>query len=76
VLQVLLSQVHRLRALILLSKSLDLGPRAVNLALDIGIFTCAYAFAVGGTRIEAYDGVNLGEDIGHQSFLPGGFVEK
>lgn len=38
VLQVLLSQVHRLRALILLSQFLDLGPRAVNLALSIGIF--------------------------------------
>ena len=38
VLQVLLSQAHRLRALILLSKFLDLGPWAVNLALTIGIF--------------------------------------
>ena len=38
VLQVLLSQVHRLRALILLSKFLDLGPWAVSLALSIGIF--------------------------------------
>ncbi|GAO50281.1 hypothetical protein G7K_4411-t1 [Saitoella complicata NRRL Y-17804] len=38
VLQVLLSQVHRLRALILLSKFLDLGPWAVNQALSIGIF--------------------------------------
>lgn len=38
VLQVLLSQVHRLRALVLLSKFLDLGPWAVNLALTIGIF--------------------------------------
>ena len=38
VLQVLLSQVHRLRALILLSRFLDLGPWAVNLALTIGIF--------------------------------------
>lgn len=38
VLQVLLSQVHRLRALVLLSKFLDLGPWAVNLALSIGIF--------------------------------------
>lgn len=37
-LQVLLSQLHRLRALILLSKYLDLGPRAVHLALSIGIF--------------------------------------
>ncbi|KAG9616610.1 hypothetical protein KCU64_g23236, partial [Aureobasidium melanogenum] len=31
-------QVHRLRALILLGKFLDLGPWAVNLALSIGIF--------------------------------------
>ena len=38
VLQVLLSQTHRLRALILLCKFLDLGPWAVNLALSIGIF--------------------------------------
>jgi regulatory associated protein of mTOR len=37
-LQVLLSQVHRVRALILLSKFLDLGPWAVHLALSIGIF--------------------------------------
>ncbi|CAJ0651147.1 10538_t:CDS:2 [Entrophospora sp. SA101] len=38
VLQVLLSQAHRSRALGLLSKYLDLGPKAVNLALSIGIF--------------------------------------
>ncbi len=38
VLQVLLSQAHRLRALILLSKFVDLGPWAVHLALSIGIF--------------------------------------
>jgi regulatory associated protein of mTOR len=38
VLQVLLSQVHRLRALKQLSFFLDLGPWAVNLALKIGIF--------------------------------------
>lgn len=38
VLQVLLSQSHRLRALVLLSKFLDLGSWAVNLALSIGIF--------------------------------------
>ncbi|KAI7823862.1 raptor N-terminal caspase like domain-containing protein [Gamsiella multidivaricata] len=37
VLQVLLSQVHRLRALLLLSKFLDLGPWAVNHALAVGI---------------------------------------
>lgn len=38
VLQVLLSQPHRLRALILLSQFLDLGPWAVHLVLSIGIF--------------------------------------
>eukprot|EP00092_Neocalanus_flemingeri_P035149 GFUD01038251.1.p1 GENE.GFUD01038251.1~~GFUD01038251.1.p1 ORF type:complete len:1354 (-),score=488.66 GFUD01038251.1:404-4465(-) len=38
VLQVLLSQAHRLRALDLLGKFLDLGPWAVNLALSVGIF--------------------------------------
>jgi regulatory associated protein of mTOR len=38
VLQVLLSQFHRLRALLLLTRFLDLGPWAVNLALSIGIF--------------------------------------
>lgn len=38
VLQVLLSQTHRLRALVLLSKFLDMGPWAVNLSLTIGIF--------------------------------------
>ncbi|GMM28178.1 ubiquitin-binding TORC1 subunit [Martiniozyma asiatica (nom. inval.)] len=40
VLQVLLSQAHRLRALQLLSKFLDLGPWAVYLALSIGM--CPY----------------------------------
>lgn len=38
VLQVLLSHIHRVRALVLLSKYLDLGPKAVHLALSIGIF--------------------------------------
>lgn len=38
VLQLLLSQPHRLRALILLSKFVDLGPWAVHFALVIGIF--------------------------------------
>uniref|UniRef100_A0A2C9JG35 Raptor N-terminal CASPase-like domain-containing protein n=1 Tax=Biomphalaria glabrata TaxID=6526 RepID=A0A2C9JG35_BIOGL len=38
VLQVLLSQVHRVRALDLLGKFLDLGSWAVNLALSVGIF--------------------------------------
>ena len=37
-LQVLLSQAHRLRALDLLGRFLDLGPWAVNLALSVGIF--------------------------------------
>lgn len=37
-LQVLLSQIHRLRALVLLSRYLDLGPQAVHIALSIGFF--------------------------------------
>jgi regulator-associated protein of mTOR len=35
---VLLSQVHRLRALVLLGRFLDMGPWAVDLALSVGIF--------------------------------------
>ena len=38
VLQVLLSQVHRLRALVLLARFLDAGAWAVDLALSVGIF--------------------------------------
>ncbi|DBA97523.1 hypothetical protein WJX77_009223 [Trebouxia sp. C0004] len=38
VLQVLLSQVHRLRALVLLGRFLDMGRWAVDLALSVGIF--------------------------------------
>ncbi|CAB9503552.1 Regulatory-associated protein of TOR [Seminavis robusta] len=38
VLQVLLSQVHRIRALRLLRKFLELGPWAVNISLSLGIF--------------------------------------
>lgn len=38
VLQVLLSQQHRIRALDLLGRFLDLGPWAVNQALSVGIF--------------------------------------
>ncbi|MCP4254883.1 MAG: hypothetical protein GY775_16055 [Candidatus Scalindua sp.] len=38
VLQVVLSQAHRIRALMLLRHFLDLGPWAVNLALSVGVF--------------------------------------
>ena len=38
VLQVLLSQAHRVRALVLLRRFLALGPSAINLALSVGIF--------------------------------------
>ena len=38
VLQVLLSQSHRQRALVLLGRFLDMGPWAVDLALSVGIF--------------------------------------
>ena len=36
--KVLLSQAHRLRALDLLGRFLDLGPWAVNLVLSVGIY--------------------------------------
>ncbi|KAI6673273.1 hypothetical protein NL676_001179 [Syzygium grande] len=38
VLQVLLSQSHRFRALDLLARFLDMGPWAINLALSVGVF--------------------------------------
>jgi len=38
VLQVLLSQAHRVRALCLLARFLDMGSWAVNHALSVGIF--------------------------------------
>lgn len=84
VLQVLLSQVHRLRALILLGKFLDLGPWAVNLALTIGIFPYVLKLLQSAaselkplmvfiwTRILAVDGTcqaDLLKDNGYQYFL-------
>ncbi|KAK9102641.1 hypothetical protein Sjap_019895 [Stephania japonica] len=39
VLQVLLSQCHRFRALVLLGRFLDMGPWAFDLALSVGIFS-------------------------------------
>ncbi|KAG7373952.1 Raptor N-terminal caspase like domain containing protein [Nitzschia inconspicua] len=38
VLQVLLSQIHRVRALELLQRFLEIGPWAINLSLSLGIF--------------------------------------
>ncbi|CAN0264436.1 unnamed protein product, partial [Laminaria digitata] len=38
VLQVLLSQAHRLRALVLLQRFMELGPWAVSLSLSVGVF--------------------------------------
>lgn len=84
VLQVLLSQVHRLRALILLSRFLDLGPWAVNLALTIGIFPYVLKLLQSAAfelkpvmifiwaRILAVDGscqADLIKDNGYQYFL-------
>ena len=84
VLQVLLSQVHRLRALVLLSRFLDLGPWAVNLALSIGIFAYVLKLLQSAAyelkpvmifiwaRILAVDGAcqaDLIKDNGYQYFL-------
>lgn len=84
VLQVLLSQVHRLRALVLLSRFFDLGPWAVNLALTIGIFPYVLKLLQSAAwelkpvmifiwaRILAVDGAcqaDLLKDNGYQYFL-------
>ncbi|KAL8937813.1 MAG: hypothetical protein Q9216_004244 [Gyalolechia sp. 2 TL-2023] len=84
VLQVLLSQVHRLRALILLSRFLDMGAWAVNLALTIGIFPYVLKLLQSAAfelkpvmifiwaRILAVDGgcqADLIKDNGYQYFL-------
>jgi len=58
VLQVLLSQAHRVRALILLRRFLDLGPGAVNLALSVGIFP--YVLKLLQSSIDEYKHVLVG----------------
>uniref|UniRef100_A0A6M2DI61 Putative guanine nucleotide binding protein mip1 n=1 Tax=Xenopsylla cheopis TaxID=163159 RepID=A0A6M2DI61_XENCH len=84
VLQVLLSQVHRVRALELLGKFLDLGPWAVNLALSVGIFPYVLKLLQSSAKelrpmlvfiwakILAVDGTcqaDLVRDNGHKYFL-------
>lgn len=58
VLQVLLSQVHRVRALVLLKRFLDLGPWAVNLALSVGIFP--YVLKLLKSHVDEYKHVLVG----------------
>ena len=58
VLQVLLSQAHRVRALVLLRRFLDLGPSAVNLALSVGIFP--YVLKLLQSPIDEYKHVLIG----------------
>ncbi len=48
--QFLLSQAHRLQALDLLSRFLDLGPWAVHLALSVGIFP--YVLKLLGSKLK------------------------
>ncbi|EAT40599.1 AAEL007690-PA [Aedes aegypti] len=84
VLQVLLSQVHRLRALELLGHFLDLGPEEVNLALSVGIFPYVLKLLQSlakelrpflvfiWAKILAVDGtcqIDLIRDLGHKYFL-------
>ncbi|OCT62643.1 regulatory-associated protein of mTOR isoform X2 [Xenopus laevis] len=84
VLQVLLSQVHRLRALDLLGRFLDLGPWAVSLALSVGIFPYVLKLLQSSARelrpllvfiwakILAVDSscqADLVKDYGHKYFL-------
>ena len=58
VLQVLLSQAHRVRALILLKQFLDLNNSAVNLALSVGIFP--YVLKLLQSPIDEYKHVLVG----------------
>ena len=58
VLQVLLSQAHRVRALILLKRFLDLGNSATNLALSVGIFP--YVLKLLQSPIDEYKHVLVG----------------
>ncbi len=51
--QVLLSQSHRLRALVLLGRFLDMGPWAVDLALSVGIFPYVLKLLQVGARVLA-----------------------
>ncbi|XP_072168199.1 regulatory-associated protein of mTOR-like [Diadema setosum] len=84
VLQVLLSQVHRSRALDLLGRFLDLGPWAVSLALSVGIFPYVLKLLQSSARelrpllvfiwakILAVDrscNADLVKDTGHKYFL-------
>ncbi len=58
VLQVLLSQAHRVRASVLLKRFLDLGNSAVNLALSVGIFP--YVLKLLQSPIDEYKHVLVG----------------
>ena len=58
VLQVLLSPVYRVRALVLLRKFLNLGPSAVNLALSVGI--CPYVLRLLQSPINEYKHLLVG----------------
>ena len=58
VLQVLLSQAHRVRALALLRRFLDLGNAAINLALSVGIFP--YVLKLLQSSIDEYKHVLVG----------------
>ncbi|KFK24674.1 hypothetical protein AALP_AA8G010200 [Arabis alpina] len=84
VLQVLLSQCHRFRALVLLGRFLDMGPWAVDLALSVGIFPYVVKLLQTTTielrqilvfiwtKILAFDKscqVDLVKDKGHEYFI-------
>ncbi|ONK77089.1 uncharacterized protein A4U43_C02F2990 [Asparagus officinalis] len=81
VLQVLLSQSHRFRALVLLGRFLDMGSWAVDLALSVGIFPYVLKLLQTTvielrqilvfiwTKILALDKVDLVKDGGHVYFI-------
>nr|XP_015211492.1 PREDICTED: regulatory-associated protein of mTOR [Lepisosteus oculatus] len=69
VLQVLLSQVHRLRALDLLGRFLDLGPWAVSLILSSSFPFLSFLSSLYPTGISQSCQADLVKDNGHKYFL-------
>ena len=64
VLQVLLSQAHRVRALVLLRRFLELGPRAVDVALCVGIFPYVLKLPSRRPRVATAISSNMGGHLG------------
>ena len=73
----LLSQVHRLRALVLLGRFLDMGSWAVDLALSVGIFPYVLKLLqTTASDLRTTPHPHLDQDPGPGQVLPGGAALK